>query len=626
MARKIQFRRGTAASWTSTDPTLAIGELGLETDTGKMKIGDGVTAWSARPYIDAAAVAHIAASAGAHAAAAIANTPAGTIAATTVQGALNELDTEKAPLASPALTGTPTAPTAATATNTTQVATTAFVKANRAEQAAADLSQYQTVLKAAGGDESARIVAALAAFDATAGGVLTLVGAFSAANMTIPNRQNLTIDMSGATITKNANGPVFTTPGSGYGTNLTFINPQIDCNGATYTGSGIVVGASSGFMALNGGYIINSTLATLDFSGADGGGAGCDVNGTRLTVYLGQSGEANQNVATIKLPVDATTAPNRGFRGVRSFGCILVEDPGSQDSRFTDCVARNVNMTGESGKFFMQGCRLASGGADVTIRGTQGMFVGNAFAGNLLLGGTMTNSTVSANVVAGNIAAGASTSLNIITGNRSSTGVITDAGINNVIIEGKVPRSGYKTGQFYGIKGNTSSTRSYTNNRGFLAPMWIRGPVTFDRFCMEITSAGGAGTVFRGGVWATGTDGLPGALIYDVGASGSASSVLGNGFVDGTSVTAQTVTISLAFTAPQLVWVGAVMQSGSGSPVIRALLGGTDSGFVPDAASGPVMGVANSLYYDSLSGALATLVGVSATYSQTAPALALRAA
>lgn len=33
-----------------------------------------------------------------------------------------------APLASPALTGTPTAPTAASGTNTTQVATTAFVQ------------------------------------------------------------------------------------------------------------------------------------------------------------------------------------------------------------------------------------------------------------------------------------------------------------------------------------------------------------------------------------------------------------------------------------------------------------------------------------------------------------------
>lgn len=144
MARKIQFRRGTAASWTSTDPTLAIGELGLETDTGKIKIGDGVTAWSARPYIDAAALAHIADTSAAHAAASIASTPAGTLAATDVQAALNELDTEKAPLASPALTGTPTAPTAATATNTTQVATTAFVRANRAEQAAADISQFAT--------------------------------------------------------------------------------------------------------------------------------------------------------------------------------------------------------------------------------------------------------------------------------------------------------------------------------------------------------------------------------------------------------------------------------------------------------------------------------------------------
>jgi len=42
---------------------------------------------------------------------------------TGLQGALDA----KAPLVSPALTGTPSAPTAATATNTTQIATTAFV-------------------------------------------------------------------------------------------------------------------------------------------------------------------------------------------------------------------------------------------------------------------------------------------------------------------------------------------------------------------------------------------------------------------------------------------------------------------------------------------------------------------
>jgi ferric-dicitrate binding protein FerR (iron transport regulator) len=45
-----------------------------------------------------------------------------------VTGLQTALDA-KAPLASPALTGTPTAPTAVTGTNTTQVATTAFVAA-----------------------------------------------------------------------------------------------------------------------------------------------------------------------------------------------------------------------------------------------------------------------------------------------------------------------------------------------------------------------------------------------------------------------------------------------------------------------------------------------------------------
>ena len=48
---------------------------------------------------------HINDAVGAHAATAISNTPAGSIAATTVQAAINELDTEKAPLASPTFTG-----------------------------------------------------------------------------------------------------------------------------------------------------------------------------------------------------------------------------------------------------------------------------------------------------------------------------------------------------------------------------------------------------------------------------------------------------------------------------------------------------------------------------------------
>ena len=47
---QIQVRRGTAATWTSTNPTLAAGELGFETDTGKFKIGTGSSTWNALSY------------------------------------------------------------------------------------------------------------------------------------------------------------------------------------------------------------------------------------------------------------------------------------------------------------------------------------------------------------------------------------------------------------------------------------------------------------------------------------------------------------------------------------------------------------------------------------------------
>ena len=50
MADLIQLRRDTAANWTSANPVLSQGEQGYETDTGKMKIGDGSTAWSSLAY------------------------------------------------------------------------------------------------------------------------------------------------------------------------------------------------------------------------------------------------------------------------------------------------------------------------------------------------------------------------------------------------------------------------------------------------------------------------------------------------------------------------------------------------------------------------------------------------
>lgn len=57
MPVQIQLRHDTAANWTAVDPTLATGEVGVETDTQLAKIGDGSTAWTSLAYPTPAEVA-----------------------------------------------------------------------------------------------------------------------------------------------------------------------------------------------------------------------------------------------------------------------------------------------------------------------------------------------------------------------------------------------------------------------------------------------------------------------------------------------------------------------------------------------------------------------------------------
>jgi hypothetical protein len=49
---RMQQRRDTGANWTATNPILAAGEIGVETDTTpqRFKIGNGSAAWSALAY------------------------------------------------------------------------------------------------------------------------------------------------------------------------------------------------------------------------------------------------------------------------------------------------------------------------------------------------------------------------------------------------------------------------------------------------------------------------------------------------------------------------------------------------------------------------------------------------
>jgi hypothetical protein len=56
MAVQIQLRRGTASQWTSANPILAEGEMGVELDTGKWKFGNGTGTWSVLAYGSGAAL------------------------------------------------------------------------------------------------------------------------------------------------------------------------------------------------------------------------------------------------------------------------------------------------------------------------------------------------------------------------------------------------------------------------------------------------------------------------------------------------------------------------------------------------------------------------------------------
>lgn len=51
MATKVVISRvDTAANFTSANPVLALGEMAWEQDTNRIKVGDGVTAWTSLPY------------------------------------------------------------------------------------------------------------------------------------------------------------------------------------------------------------------------------------------------------------------------------------------------------------------------------------------------------------------------------------------------------------------------------------------------------------------------------------------------------------------------------------------------------------------------------------------------
>ena len=50
MATRIKLRRDNSVNWTSVNPILAEGEVGIELDSNNIKIGNGTTNWNSLQY------------------------------------------------------------------------------------------------------------------------------------------------------------------------------------------------------------------------------------------------------------------------------------------------------------------------------------------------------------------------------------------------------------------------------------------------------------------------------------------------------------------------------------------------------------------------------------------------
>jgi len=192
----------------------------------------------------------------------------------------------KADLASPALTGTPTAPTAAADTNTTQIATTAFV---------------QTAMAAAGAGTVTSV--AVTSSDATVtGSPITGSGTIDIALNTVPVSKGGTGQTSftnGQLLIGNTTGNTLTkaTLTAGSGVSITNGNGSITIAATGTSGVSTFSGGSTGLTpssATSGDVTLGGTLAV-----ANGGTGSTTASGARTNLGLGTISTQNSSSVSI---------------------------------------------------------------------------------------------------------------------------------------------------------------------------------------------------------------------------------------------------------------------------------------------------------------------------------------
>lgn len=281
-------------------------------------------------------------------------------------------------------------------------------------------------------DDTAALQALLNAPTSSGGAIFIPAGTYLCNNLRL-NKSNVTVRMAaGASLKKNANGPVLSWGSGGY-TLVEFDGVRIDGNGAAgYTGAGLVIDGGT-FPVMRGLEITNTKDNPVQFVG-DGAGHSLRAENLLLYAYDALAGGTGQNVAAISLPGDVTQSPNRHFVNVHTAGTLLFTDAGSQDTNFVSCTARNVAYTATPAKMYLVSCRFATGGSALTLRGTQCSWAASAFAGDVTVDGTSSLSTLTGCPIAGNLTI-ASGAANIAVGlNTIAGGTFVDQGTKTKVL------------------------------------------------------------------------------------------------------------------------------------------------------------------------------------------------
>jgi len=233
-----------------------------------------------------------------------------------VDGVTSAIQTQlnaKAPLASPALTGTPTAPTASNGTDTTQIATTAFVLANSTPLASPAFTGTPTAPTASAGTNTTQL--ATTAFVTTADNLkANLASPALTGTPTAPTAANLTNTTQLATT-------AFVLANIPLAGPMTLLGTLTTTSGTTQTLSGLTLtGYAALLIVVDGVSHDNASSRQLRLAGqqiSTGSGAAASVfngpifvsltSGQSITMVLPDTGSANFRASATAITTASTS-------------------------------------------------------------------------------------------------------------------------------------------------------------------------------------------------------------------------------------------------------------------------------------------------------------------------------